>query len=110
MIKDTLPEDHPIQKNVRESCEKVLRFLDQRLGKVTWLAGEEFTAADVMSVFSLTTMRRFYPIDLGAYSNILAYLKRVGERKAYWDAMKKGDPDMEPVLGAAAPEACTDKL
>jgi glutathione S-transferase len=77
--------------------------VDERLSKVPWLAGEEFTAADIMSVFSLTTMRAFAPTDLSPYPNILAYLKRVGERPGYQKAMKKGDPDMMPALGAESP-------
>jgi glutathione S-transferase len=82
---------------------KILGHVDERLSKVPWLAGEEFTAADIMSVFSLTTMRAFAPTDLSPYPNILAYLKRVGERPGYQKAMKKGDPDMMPALGAESP-------
>jgi len=84
--------------------------MDERLGKVPWLAGEEFTAADIMSVFSLTTMRTFAPIELGAYPNILKWLGRVGEREAYRRAMEKGDKGMVPALGAAAPEQFLAKL
>jgi len=58
-------------------------------------------------VFSLTTMRVFYPADLRPYPNIVRYLERVGERKAYREAMRKGDPGMEPVLGGEPPEMFT---
>jgi glutathione S-transferase len=51
-----------------------------------------------MSVFSLTTMRLFQPVDLAPYPNIRAYLKRIGERPAYRRAMIKGDPDLTPML------------
>ena len=51
-----------------------------------------------MTVFSLTTMRYFIPVDLAPYPNILAYLQRIGGRDAYKRAMKKGDPDMTPLL------------
>ena len=34
--------------------------------------GPGFTAADIMSVFSLTTMRLFQPVDLAPHPNILA--------------------------------------
>ena len=51
-----------------------------------------------MSVFSLTTMRLFQPIDLGPYPNIRAYLQRMGARPAYRRAMAKGDPDLTPML------------
>jgi glutathione S-transferase len=51
-----------------------------------------------MSVFSLTTMRLFQPLDLAGYANIRAYLRRIGERPAYRRAMAKGDPDLVPML------------
>lgn len=81
------------------------RGLDARLRDHAWLAGAEFTAADVMLVFTLTTFRYFVPLDLAGYPHILAYLRRVGEREAYQRAMRKADPGMELVLGAEAPES-----
>ena len=51
-----------------------------------------------MTVFSLTTMRHFMPLDLGPYTAIRAYLRRIGAREAYRRAMAKGDPGMEPLL------------
>ena len=99
-----LPADHPVMKSTNARMETVLGLLESRLGQVAWLAGDEFTAADIMSVFSLTTMRTFMPFDLWSHPNILRYLKRVGARKAYRDAMAKGDPDLEPMLGGPAPE------
>jgi len=63
-----------------------------------YLAGAEFTAADIMSVFSLTTMRYFFHWDLSPYGNILKYLKLISDRPAYQRAMKKGDPNMSLLL------------
>jgi len=91
-------------KNAESKQNSILKLVDSRLEEATWLAGDEFTAADIMSVFSLTTMRVFMPFDLSGYPNILAYLKRVGERKAYQVAMAKGDPGFEPALGGPSPE------
>ena len=93
-----LPPDHPVQAATQARVAQILALLEQRLGAVPWLAGPAFTAADVMSVFSLTTMRLFQPLDLAPYENIRAYLRRVGERPAYRRAMAKGDPDLTPVL------------
>jgi glutathione S-transferase len=99
-----VPTNNPIMKGTTAKLENVLGLLESRLAQATWLAGDEFTAADVMSVFSLTTMRTFMPFDLSRYPNILGYLKRVGERKAYQDAMAKGDPEFDPILSGPAPE------
>ena len=88
-----LPPDHPVQAATQARVAQILALLEQRLGAVPWLAGPAFTAADIMSVFSLTTMRLFQPLDLAPCANIRAYLQRVGERPAYRRAMAKGDPD-----------------
>jgi glutathione S-transferase len=78
----------------------VFDMLEQRLGAVAYLAGAELTAADVMSVFSLTTMRLFKAVDLSAYPNVLAYLQRIGARAGYRRAMEKAEPGFAPMLGA----------
>lgn len=94
-----LHPDHPVQQNAEIRLGRVLALVDARLCEATWLAGEEFTAADVMSVFPLTTMRLFQPLDLAPYPHIRAYLQRIGARPAYRAAMAKGDPDLVPLLG-----------
>ena len=75
-----------------------LGLVEARLGKAEYFAGREFTTADIMIVFSLTTMRLFLPFDLAPYPAILAYLQRIGRRDAYQRAMRKGDPGMAPLL------------
>ena len=73
-------------------------MMETRLGKTPFLAGESLTAADIMMVFSLTTMRYFFPFDLAPYPNVRAYLQRVAARPAYQRAMQKGDPGMKLLL------------
>ena len=74
------------------------RLVEARLGKVPYLAGPELTAADIMTVYPLTTLRMNMPRSLSDLPNIRAYLKRIGERPAYQRAMAKGDPGMKPNL------------
>ncbi|WP_345814497.1 glutathione S-transferase family protein [Paraburkholderia sp. PREW-6R] len=93
-----LAPDHPVLTSVQGRLDKVLALVEARLAENDYLAGSEFTAADIMSVFSLTTMRLFHPVDLAPYPNILAYLQRIGNRPAYQRALAKGDPDMTPLL------------
>ena len=93
-----LPPDHPVLAAVQGRLDRVIALVEARLGEADYLAGAEFTAADIMSVFSLTTMRLFQPLDLSPYPNILAYLQRIGARPAYRRAMAKGDPDLVPML------------
>jgi glutathione S-transferase len=98
MRRTGLPADNPLMVSVQGRLDRVLDLVEARLGEVDFLAGSEFTAADIMSVFSLTTMRFFLPLDLSPYPNILAYLQRIGARDAYRRAMQKGDPDLVPML------------
>ena len=91
------------RKNAEERLERNLGLMDERLKEAEWLAGEEFTAADIMAVFSVGTMRMFYPIDVSGYSGIVGWLGRVGEREAFRRAMQKCDPGMEVLLDGKPP-------
>ena len=93
-----LPADHPVQAAVQGRLDRVMALVETQLGQAPYLAGREFTAADIMSVFSLTTMRLFQPVDLAPRPKIRAYLQRIGERPAYRRAMAKGDPELTPML------------
>ena len=79
--------------------DRVIAMAEDRLGKAPYLAGDRLTAADIMMVFSLTTMRAFRPRDLAPFPNIRAYLQRIGERPAYRNAMAKAEPGFTPMLG-----------
>lgn len=93
-----LPANNPVLVSTIGRLERVLTQVETRLGEADYLAGKEFTAADIMAVFSLTTMRYFMPVDLKPYPNILAYLQRIAAREAYQRAMRKGDPGMALLL------------
>lgn len=92
------PEDHPVVKLGQGRMQRILALMDARLAQVPYLVGDQLTAADIMTVFSLTTMRHFQPYDLAPYPCILQYLARIGARPAYQRAMLKGDPGMKPLL------------
>ena len=93
-----LPPDNPVRIAQKGRLDRALNLVETRLGEADYLAGSELTAADIMTVFSLTTMRIFMPVDLSPYPNILAYLQRIGARPAYQRAMQKGDPGLSPLL------------
>jgi len=93
-----LAPDNPVLRAMQGRLDRVLDLVEKRLGEADYLAGSQFTAADIMSVFSLTTMRAFLPLDLAPYPNVLRYLQRIGAREAYQRAMRKGDPGMKPLL------------
>ncbi|KAF7114444.1 hypothetical protein CNMCM5793_008748 [Aspergillus hiratsukae] len=85
-----IPRDDPGVRYAKRNFEQALKILDERLTKYTWLAGEEFTAADVMNVFTLTTARLFFGYSLTGYDGILPYLRRVTMREVYQRAMGRG--------------------
>jgi glutathione S-transferase len=87
-----------IARNLTLRLGAALGHIESTLGEGPWFAGDRFSAADIMMVFSLTTMRLYQPIDLAPYPHILAYLQRVGARPAYRRAMAAADPDLAPVL------------
>jgi glutathione S-transferase len=67
-------------------------MIERRLGETPYLAGAAFTAADLLIVFPLTTMRAFAPRDLSPYPAIRDYLQRIAARPAFARAMAKADP------------------
>ena len=93
-----LAPDNPVLLAMKGRLDRVLDLIEKRLGDAHYFAGSEFTAADIIMVFSLTTMRVFLPIDLSPYPNMLRYLRRIGAREAYQRAMRKCDPGMKPLL------------
>lgn len=100
-----IPEDNMAQKASIHGLHDTLRTIDERLKDNKWLAGEDFTVADIMSVYSLTSKRYFGPlVSFKDYPNIVRYLKDIGDRPAYQRAMEKGDPEMKLLLGAEPPE------
>jgi glutathione S-transferase len=92
------PEGHVVLESLKARADLAFALVEKRLAETPYLAGNEFTAADIIMGFPLMTMRAFVPRDLDAFPNLRNYLKRIGERPAYQRAMAAGDPGMTPVL------------
>jgi glutathione S-transferase len=93
-----LKEGNPVIAMLKARSDRAFLLVEKRLECAAYFAGNDFTAADIMMLFPLTTMRAFVQKDLSAFPNIKAYLKRIGARPAYQRAMQKGDPGMSPKL------------
>jgi glutathione S-transferase len=93
-----LASDNPVLQATRARVDRSFDLVNARLGEAKYLAGNEFTSADIMIGFSLTTMRYFLPYDIGRCPNIVRYLAAVAQRPAYRRAMEKGDPGMALLL------------
>jgi glutathione S-transferase len=93
-----LADDNPVLTAVKARVDRSFDLVDARTREADYLAGGEFTSADIMMGFSLTTMRYFLPYDLKRCPNIVSYLARISERPAYRRAKEKGDPGMALLL------------
>jgi glutathione S-transferase len=83
---------------LRARSDRAFALIEKTLGTHDYFAGSSLTAADIIMLFPLTTMRAFVPRDLAPYPNIQAYLQRIGARPAYQRAMRKAEPGMAPML------------
>jgi glutathione S-transferase len=77
---------------VRRREEQFYKYLDQRLGESAFLAGPEFTCADIMTVYRLTTGVLFGARAIDDLPNVVAYVKRIEARPAYQKAMSIAGP------------------
>ena len=93
-----VPKDNPVMLAMQARLDRAFDMVEARLGVAPYFAGNDFTAADIIMVFSLTTMRYFMPRDITPYPHLLAYLQRIAQREAYRRAMRKGDPGMALLL------------
>jgi len=75
------------------------RYLNQRLGESAYLAGPEFTCADIMVAFNLTSLSKFGGRTIDDLPNVLPYVERITKRPAYIKAMGIAGP------GATRPRA-----
>jgi glutathione S-transferase len=88
----------PITQSLSARLDIAYDMIEARLGEVACFAGEDLTAADIVMLFPLSTMRRFSRRDISGFPNIKAYLRRIGARPAYQRAMAKCEPGMTPLL------------
>jgi GST-like protein len=69
-------------------CTRLVQTMEQQLGKTRYLAGEDYTIADMIAYpVPLLSMKR-YPGNLDAYPNIARWAEQVGARPAVQRGMK----------------------
>jgi glutathione S-transferase len=77
---------------ITDRIDRSYEIVEERLGEVPFFAGDAFTAADIMMLFPLTSMRMFNPRDFTPYPHLRAYLGKIAERPAFIAAMAKAEP------------------
>ena len=81
----------PARKPLLAMFAEHLAWLDSELASREWIAGNAFSAADVMMSFPLEAARSRAGLD-ERYPNILAWLARIHARPAYARALAAGGP------------------
>jgi glutathione S-transferase len=85
-------ERPPAATFVDRRWDRYFSYLDDRLGEVDYVAGPEFTCADVMVTFNLTSLAPFGGRSIDHLKNAVAYVERIGQRPAYQKAMAIAGP------------------
>jgi len=85
----------PVTTRINDRVKAMMAYVDGEFGDGPWIAGNEFTAADVMMAFPFTTMSRFLKVDMTPYSKLNAYAERIGARPAYRKAMELAGPRLD---------------
>ena len=86
--------ENPMMTTTMRREDGIYNALEQRLGESEYLGGPDFSCADIMSMFNLTSLAM-----LGARAvddslpNTQAYLQRVTSRPAYQKAMAIAGPE-----------------
>jgi glutathione S-transferase len=100
-----LPEDSMVKHLSQNRLNAALKLMNDRLANNKWLAGDQFTIADIMSVYSATTQRYWGPaVSYKEYPHITRWLKDCAARPGYQRAREKGDPEMKDLIDEDAPE------
>jgi glutathione S-transferase len=76
---------------VEPNLKRHLDFMEAELGRSTWFAGEEFSAADVQMSFPVEASAQRAGLD-ASRPKLWDYLKRIHARPAYRRALERGGP------------------
>jgi glutathione S-transferase len=76
---------------LNHTTKALFDYLDAELGKSPWLAGAEFTAADIIMSFPVEASQARIEAAKNL-KNVPAYLKKIHARPAYARALEKGGP------------------
>ena len=76
-----------IDPNIRAQLD----YMEAELGKTTWFAGNDFTAADIQMSFPVEAAQARGGLD-GTRPKLMAFLERIHAMPAYKRAIEKGGP------------------
>ena len=76
---------------ISPNLERNFDYLEGELGRSTWFAGTEFTAADIQMSFPLEAAAARGGLEVG-HPKAMAFVERIQARPAYVRALEKGGP------------------
>jgi glutathione S-transferase len=74
---------------IQPNITRQLDFMEAELGRSTWFAGDEFTAADIQMSFPLEAATARAGLDTSR-PKLMQFLNRIHAREAYRAALEKG--------------------
>lgn len=91
-LSTSTPASDLMRTLIQRREESYYRYLDQRLGQVPYLAGAEFTLADIMVMFNIAELPLFGGRSCDDLAHVTAYAARIEQRPAYRKAMEIAGP------------------
>jgi GST-like protein len=85
LAKEKLP---PVVEYYEKLCLRMLGALDQRLGAAHWLAGDEYSMADVLAYPGATVSTKRFPGNLDAFPNVRRWAEEMSARPAVQRGMR----------------------
>jgi len=71
----------------KQESERLMKVLDRRLGEAKYLAGDEFSMADIINWTWPNAARSFLKMDLSGYPHLTRWLDELAARPAFVKAM-----------------------
>jgi GST-like protein len=85
LMKEKVP---PALEHFEKLCLRMLGALDQRLASARWLAGDEYSIADVLTYPGAAVSTKRFPGTLEAFPNVQRWAADVGARPAVQRGMR----------------------
>jgi glutathione S-transferase len=89
------PEQNILAKVAHRRTEGLFKHMNDHLGRHSYLAGEAFSLADLMSGFAVTTMPALGGRTLDDLPNVQRYAERIMQRPAWQKAMAIAGPQAQ---------------
>ena len=82
-----------VKKDILKFLERIYKELDERLSRSKFLAGKDYTIADI-ATFPWIARHEWHDIGLKKFSNLTRWYEEISKREAVekgYDLLNKGD-------------------